>query len=402
MTNGAAHNERSHCEHSPSSAYRWMACPGSIQLCRRMPPAPTSSYAEEGTSAHELGEYCLRHRDIVNEWVGKEWNGQKLSADFVDAVYTYVDYVRKLIQDADWYAIERQFFLDPLDPPAPMHGTADFLSLTKGRLDVVDYKHGQGVPVEVEGNKQLRYYALGALLSLHQAQADKVQTVRITVVQPRAPHPDGPIRSEEISVIELLDFALDLFDGVQATLAEAPKLVPGDHCRFCPAHAQCPALRDAALEVAKTEFAAEDSLAVSPPPEALTTEELARLMSRFHLVEQWMASVREHAYNVLLAGGEMPGWKLVPKRATRKWRDEKALGAWARKEKIPVAQIFEPQTLRSPAALEKEIGKNRIPEELIEKTSSGLTLAEASDPRPAVLQLSAADEFSALTPQELQ
>ena len=36
---------------SPSSAYRWMQCPGSVSLCRLFPDE-SSEYAKEGTLAH--------------------------------------------------------------------------------------------------------------------------------------------------------------------------------------------------------------------------------------------------------------------------------------------------------------------------------------------------------------
>ena len=56
----------------------------------------------------------------------------------------------------------------------------------------------------VTGNKQMRTYALGALLA-HPGKA--VDTITVTIVQPRANHPDGIIRSETFDVVERIHAA---------------------------------------------------------------------------------------------------------------------------------------------------------------------------------------------------
>ena len=43
---------------SPSSAYRWMHCPGSVSLCRLFPDE-SSEYAKEGTLAHAYAAHIL-------------------------------------------------------------------------------------------------------------------------------------------------------------------------------------------------------------------------------------------------------------------------------------------------------------------------------------------------------
>lgn len=395
-----AHGDRSHVEHSPSSAYRWTACPGSINLCRRVPPAPTSVYAEEGTAAHELAHYCLDTSNLKRahnpmDFINQEWNDEERDAEFCQAVQLYVDYVRELQKHAQWSFVERWFHLDALNPPAQMSGTSDFCSITGTLLEVVDYKHGKGVPVEVENNPQLRYYALGALISLPEEVVAKVQRVRITVVQPRAYNEKGSIRSEELSVMALLDFTMELFAAVEATQEDQAMLVPGEHCRFCAAHAVCPALREKALELAHGEFFSVTP-EPAPQPSALTEAQIGELMSRFRLVEDWMAAVREYAFNTMSNGTPIPGWKLVPKRANRSWKDEAAVFAWARKQKIKPATIQEVK-LFSPAQMEKHLGKDKVPADLIQSISSGLTIAEATDPRSPVNLLAPGEEFAAIT-----
>ena len=64
-----------------------------------------------------------------------------------------------------------------------MFGTADFVAYSKKRheLSIVDFKYGKGVWVAAEDNTQLKYYALGAALSIN----DPVSTISMTICQPR-------------------------------------------------------------------------------------------------------------------------------------------------------------------------------------------------------------------------
>ena len=50
-----------HARCSASAAHRWINCPGSVALSDQCPDPGSSSYADEGTVAHELAELKLRH-----------------------------------------------------------------------------------------------------------------------------------------------------------------------------------------------------------------------------------------------------------------------------------------------------------------------------------------------------
>lgn len=365
--------------------YRWSACPGSVRLGSGV-ARKSSEYAAEGTAAHEIMEKVLTEGCDADVFLGRELivEGRAFVVDeeMVAAIQLYADAVRDVFDadQGDQLFVEHRFDLSHIYDG--LYGTADtVIWKPKGkRLIVKDLKYGAGLAVEVKENPQLRYYALGALVDL----GLPARRVRIEIVQPRCPHPDGPIRHEEIDAIELMDFATDLIEYAKATEDPNAPLNPGDHCRFCPAAALCPALHGKAQEVAARVFA--DDKLYDP---AL----LADTLTWLPVLEGWIKSVREFAYAEAEDGRSPPGWKLVEKRATRKWRDEAATVTWLRSNSVD-EDSFMVSKLASPAAVEKLLPKDQrgALEELCVKESSGHSLAPVSDKRPAAKE-SATDAF---------
>lgn len=366
-----------HAKLSASSAERWMTCPGSVQLSAGMPNV-SSEYAAQGTAAHYIAAWAQAEGESIAGFLGQtalvEGKEIKIDDEMLDAVQDYLDYLgaREILGDEG--AIEQSFTpaMKKLHPD--FGGSTDYVSWrAKERLlRVVDYKHGAGVAVDVDDNKQLKYYALGALLSNPQWNAE---TVELVIAQPRCDHEQGRIRSYTFPAFELLDYAADLIEAAKRTEEFGADLVPGKkQCKFCPAAAICPALEKRTHALVKADFTAVDAGKYSP-------KQIAEFLAMAPLVEARISAVREFAYAAVSRGEEIPGWKLVDKRATRKWRDEEE----AKKTFGNAAFYTEPE-LRSPAQVEKIIGKKqfKIHEEvLVEKKSSGHTLAPTSDPRPS-------------------
>ena len=110
-------------------------------------------------------------------------------------------------------------------------------------------------------------------------------------------------------------------------------------------------------------------------------------MASLPILEQWAKSVREYVYAALARGEDVAGWKLVSKRANRKWVDEDTVRAAMLALGYEQEDVDAPTKLKSPAQMEKmtKLVRGKVPEELWDKKSSGYTLAPDNDPRPAAL-----------------
>lgn len=373
-----AHTGRAHSVLGASASHRWMGCPGSVALEATVPSSGSSEHAQEGTTAHEMAELILT--GYPRSGVDKANKAGYDAGEMSKHVRVYTDYVESL-QGAKWY--EMRVSLEALNPPVDMFGTVDTVvwNAGTGHLEIVDLKYGQGVVVEVQDNSQLLYYLLGVVLTLKV----RPETMRITIVQPRAFHPDGAVRSVDVTWEELKAFRIRLMEAAAATQDPEAPLHVGDHCRWCDAKAVCPAQREHALEVARVEFDVEAREPAMPAVEGLEPDQLALVLERAKLVEDWLKSVRDYAHRLIESGQEVPGWKLVAGRRSRNWRDPEEAEAWLR-QRFKVGEVFS-KKLISPAQAEKLVADRprlEVPDEMIVWQDGAPKLAPADSPKPAL------------------
>jgi hypothetical protein len=273
------------------------------------------------------------------------------------------------------------------------------------RLRVIDYKHGAGIPVEVENNPQLMYYALGAIQ--HVCTKHKIdylsvlgwgsvfKEVEIVVFQPRCRHKAGIMRKWVVPAKTLDAFAVELAKAAAATRAKDAPFKTGDHCRFCPALGICPTFNSATMAMAKVDFAAvsHPTNLNLPAPEELSKAEIVKILDFSELVSEFFKRVEGHALHMLEHGEDLAGYKLVKKKANRQWRDEdsakETLSLYVKDD-----DMYEKKFL-SPAKAEKLLSKQekKIIETLTIKPDTGNTIAPDYDPREAVAG-SAVNDFA--------
>jgi hypothetical protein len=370
-----------HSVFGPSSAMKWLNCPGSIQAETGIPDT-TSEFAKLGTDAHELAEICLKNKRTARSFIGKTPLSNKeqiIDQEMADYVQEFVDFVRNLGGEQE-YEQEVTYY----DWIPGGFGTADVIIVKGYTLYVIDLKYGKGVKVDAQNNPQGMLYALGALSERFFQEFKKVV---IVIHQPRLDH----VSEWETTPEELYEFASKAKAAYKATLEDNPKRIPGEkQCQWCRAKATCPALQTQTEHALMVEF---EDLTVKPPkaPEELTDQDLRFILNHKNLIEKWLKSVETHVMGKIESGLGFPGFKMVEGRSNRKWADE------AEAEKLLTGLLgddaYKKKLLTAPAA-EKALGKEKKAEiqALIVKPQGKPVLVPDDDKRPPmVLGVTAAD-----------
>jgi hypothetical protein len=387
-----ADGERVHSRFAPSALKRILACPRSVALSEAVAPGKSRSsvYAAEGSVAHTVAEFYLLGGSIPITHAP----GKVIVHDGHDVVVTeemhaygknYARYVRDHMIGGDFLYVEQTVRMDAIvGETAQMYGHLDaaIWSPSRRKLIIVDYKYGKGVKVSALDNPQLKAYALGAMFTLPDVDPDEVRSVEMHVFQPRVP---GEKPADTVHVLDLLNWGHGELASVTSLIEKDGAIqtpyVSGDHCRWCPAKAQCPALRERALEAAKKAF--EDK---PLPPSALSDDELADALDEADVVDVWVEAVREEGRARAEAGKNIRGRKLVESRGRRVWIDEEAVGAWlATHGYTPDAFLTQRELMSVPQA-EKVVAQFPDDRESFNKLwttkSSGTSLVKSSDARP--------------------
>ena len=357
-----------------------MACAGSVEAESGVLDTG-SSYASEGSAAHELAEKCLSSRNGM-EWSPDQFLGSVIKPkgstmshvvdrEMVDAISQYIDYVRSLKGTAFY---EVKVDLTPWIPEG--FGTSDCIVVNNSTITVVDLKYGKGVAVEAEDNPQLKLYALGALESLMYIY--ELDRVVIVAHQPRR----DSVSEWGISVKDLLAWGEEVKRAsAKALEPDAPRSPGEKQCKFCKAKATCPALLKVCQETVLANFDS-DPMTI-PDGDKLSDETLGKVLSNRKLIVDWLGAIEALVTERLQSGKDFPGWKLVAGRANRSWTDV------AEAESVLTAELgdkaFERALLSVPKA-EKALGKSKVHviENLIGKGEGKPTLAPESDSRPTL------------------
>ncbi len=395
---------KKHAKLSASSAKRWFECPGSPSLIEKAPPQASSSYAEEGTIAHGIAELAVTNDQMTD---GELLNAAQREIEVAAADYDPLEMVNGaklyrsvIMQDIELLApcaLETEVALDELAQVDPdLGGTPDAYIVSElGVVIVYDYKYGAGLAVEVVDNVQLMIYVVGVWLKLTPEQRKVVHTVELKIIQPRKAHKEGPVRTIPYYANQIEAFMEELAKRAKATRAPKAKLKAGDHCKFCPAQVICPEIVKHAQQTAMMDF--DKVPVVAKQPENLDMSSLLRVLDNADMIKDFVKNVEAFMLNRARSGEVVPGYKLVKKKANRKWREESRVpfqisNVLGPVEWPPERFMSDPEVL-SPAQIEKLLPKDQrlLVDGLCTIPDTGEVLVPHDDPRPAISNSAALD-----------
>jgi hypothetical protein len=247
-------------------------------------------------------------------------------------------------------------------------GSCDVIGRLKDTAYIIDWKFGDGVAVSAEENKQLMFYAAAAMRTEGPSKMFAgAKEIELIIIQPPA------IRRWKTTFERIKEFEVELVRAVKTAQEPDAPLSHGDHCRWCAAKPICPRMTGEVDRALKTQL------------QNINVDAIGGLLNNADMLEGWIKDLRALAFELLDQDVKVPGYKLVAKRATRQWADDKGAVKFLKDNGV---EPFEPK-LKTPAAAEKELKKSKValPSDLIVAVSSGSTLAPEDDPRPAVLNI---------------
>jgi len=427
-----------HSECSPSQLDSIILCPGRRRLKRewreyvdaqremlKADPTNTaidvaaiisengSQYAKEGTMLHSVMEYKIKVAypemfgisstsalaQLIKDNTALVKSLTKEQNTVTDEAFEYFQSVlRELNLTTEILSIE-------LEAPTSLawaglpegDGHVDVLIVSTARVDIIDWKFGQGVAVVATNNTQGKSYAAGSMAGESLRQ---VKDVYIHIVQPRLHYMSYWRTTGE----ELYSWvAGPVTDAIlESRKPDAPCFPGTKQCKWCVP--KCETRVANAHNVAAEVF---QQYASSESTSMVSDIKLSQLLKDTAFIEAFRKEILAEAFKRALSGQGFPGYKVVQGRASRVWVDEKAAETWllaqADSDDAPFEfdDIYNTKmvSVAQAEALSKSVKKNKEFIQLYRKAPGQPSLVEDSDPRESMVG-SAQEAFAqfAVTP----
>ena len=364
--------ETVHAKLSASGSKRWISCSASVKAEEGLPDS-SSIFAQEGTAAHTLAERCLNYNRPATFFIGEQISVEKtffeylVDEDMAAAVQVYVDYCNNLPVEISMR--EKRVCFDKWVPDG--FGTSDFIGIEERKtrsgntkvIHVVDLKYGKGVMVDALDNSQAMLYGLGTIQTLGFIYGfDENDIVNCVIVQPRLDH----ISEFSITVGDLLRWADKVvIPAVKDAFSDNPTFGPGEEqCRWCKAKGSCKALKDEMFKAVYEDFGVINGETKMFDRGKLSPVELSEVMQKIPMIKSWAKAVEAHAFNELVQGKKIPGYKIVKGKAgNRTWNDTKEVVKYLTGElKFDIKDITTAD-IKTPAVIEKLLKASKVAKE---------------------------------------
>lgn len=343
----------SHARFSPSSAHRWINCPGSIAAIEALGDDlgdDSSPASKLGTSAHALLEVCVvlgcrpevfmgcelePNHPIVDE---RMINGVNIALDWIE------DYVDQHGAENLIIIPERKVYIGPMIglTEDECNGTSDLTIIHKDMscLTTADYKNGV-MKVEPEDNPQTMLYTAG---DINELDGKKYKRYKNVIIQPNG-NQRRPVNEATFTHSKLVKFLSQAENAAAiAKMPDAPRNA-GEWCFFCKAKDNCQTRRR------KARAAAADEFGEWKDPETIGDDEMEEVLSEADQLLNYVRSVQARALRMAVAGHKFKGYEVGYGKRIRSFESIEEIVSWCKRKKIP-EDVYAPREVLSPAKME--------------------------------------------------
>lgn len=295
--------------HSPipiSAAGQWIHCPGSCQLQSRYPEAEEGGKAAlDGEAAHNCAARLLMGEDInVGDFAE---NTQIITEEMFNAAKLYYRDVQS-VKGVKCLTVEKQVHAPHVS--RYLYGTPDCWGVAEDTLIIWDFKFGY-LPVEAFENWQGIGYACCILGNI----PEEINKIQIRIVQPRANHPDGPIRAWSFPAANMPEYEQIITESINEALSPTAEVCSGPWCRNCNALIACPAAQEHGAAI--MQFI--DKAVPREPDPAMLAMELSLLNEAADMLEYRKKAIEGLVTSRIKAGERIPGYSIKPAYGRLSW-----------------------------------------------------------------------------------
>ena len=294
--------------------------------------------AAEGNAAHEASEHTLKLGLNPSDSVGQVFNDHVLTPVMAEHITVYTNHIRSLraLNPIAKSMIEGKVFMSSVAPD--IFGTGDHIMIAGDTLYIDDLKYGF-VVVDEEDNAQCAHYAVSALDTFK--LWFKIKKVICTIIQPRADHVKGSIRSHEYTIEELMVWRDKFVEGIAAARKPDAPRVAGEHCRYCPVRGTCRA------RMIRTVF----MCSLDSPIESCSDEEIENVLRELPTIRKHLEAVEMQATLLARGGKKFNDFKLVKKRVHAICNDEPMLIKLLESKELDKNVLYHPGKMKGKTAL---------------------------------------------------
>jgi len=366
-----------HSNFGGSSIYILDKCPGALRQYKYALQNTSSPQAEEGTAAHQMAEFAFKAGLSAYDCVGLEFNNHSVTDAMANDVQLYISDIRRIVAENPGAVlrVEPKVTMSSVHTDVFGYVDASIHIPSQRKLYTGDLKYGYGL-VE-SSTMQLKHYSVSTLDTFN--LWDSIDVIEGAIYQPRGEHIDGEIRRVTYTIAEARQFQQRFREIYALAMTKDAPLVPGEHCHYCRASANC---RPRLLRTL-------DMLYPDAPLEILDPGEVLLMFKEVPTMKRQAEKIIELANQYAKAGKKLSGYKIVKSIARHECTNEEALVNEILTS--PASSIKNRNDLYNMRLKGKTVLKDMagVPKSVVDKyfkapDNIGTELVESNDKRPAI------------------